>query len=781
MIKICRGAGGLATDTVVLPAAANEAASAGLLTMARKKRRKAPPLPVRKKPRRDSAFREPAKVARPVTAGGRGQGLDFWRDSVSGLTDWGRLALLVGGLMSVFYLAFASGGYFFVKSAPVVLFLLYLLVLGLLFNLQVPGALGRAGWVLIGSFAAFALWNLLSMTWSFVPAASLDEFIRAIMYMTALGLFYMFLARQRWLEWMGNLYVAIAVAVGGWALMGKALPAVIIHDDSLFQHNRLTFPLTYWNALAIFMIMAVPLALRIASDREGRLAWRGLSLGAMVILLTVVFFTFSRAGDLLLLPVVSVQLLCASHRLRLLALAGLAFLWTFVLIMATSLLLPAMMASSPEMADKIDQGGSFGILVLVICLLAVASILPVRLLERSVSLTPAAGRRIGYGLAAVAVALAMVAAGAVVVRAGGPADLAGAVADTLSGREASSSVETGQERLLSLQSERYQEYSVSLSTVAENPLVGTGAGTWFVNWNRERPLFYNAAGEPYEVNVRDGHSWLLETLAELGLAGGALLVTFIAVFVYIAVRDLRALGRSREREVYGALFTACVALLLHAMVDWDWEMPAVMLPFFMFAGGLLRFGALSRSADKSPASPAEGGEEAGRRRFMNWRMLLGVGCLLAMAVAGSLWISERHTQSARILSDQCKNQPCAQGTYVVIRQEAQSARRFNPFDAEPLFVEAAAWQMEAVDGLEKGMSDDTLLYALSEAERLLEQALEIEPDNDDYYRKLALIYLYQEKVDDAAIAIRKARELNPYESRETGWIEERVREAGDNL
>lgn len=770
--KIRPGAEGPAEQ---LTAAAEPAVMA---MAAKKKRRQAAPPPVRKK-RRPGAGLEAGKTTGGEAAARRAGGLEFWRGSASGITDWARLALLAGGLLTVCYLAFFSGGYFFVRSAPAEIFLLYLLVLGLLFNLQVPAPPDRAAWLLLGSFAAFALWSLASMLWSYVPAASLNEFIRALMYLTGLGLFYLFLARRRWLEWMGNLYIFIAMAVGAWALMGKALPAVIVHDDT-FSHNRLSFPLTYWNALAIFMIMALPLVLRIAADRDSRLAWRALSLGAAYVCLAVLFFTFSRAGYLLLLPVLSVQLLCASHRLRLLAVAGLVFFWAAALVAATSLFLPAMMASAPDMADRVSQGKGFGALLLVIGALAIASAQPLRLLERSVSLTPAAGRRLGLGLAALAVAVILAAAGAVVVRAGGPAGLARAIVETVSEREASGSVETGQERLLNLQSERYQEYAVSLGVLAANPLKGTGAGTWFVDWNLKRPLFYNEAGEPYEINVRDGHSWLLETLAELGLVGGALLLTFIAAFAYIAVRDLRALGRSRQREVYGAFFAAGAALALHAMVDWDWEMPAVMLPFFMFAGGLLKYGALSRPKVENQAPPAAAGKRDGWRRLLNWRLLLGAGCLLLMAAVVSLWISERHARSARILYGQCEKQPCGQSSYKAIRQEAQSARRFNPFSAEPLLIEAAAWQLEAADRQDKGLNAEAL-FALSEVERLLEQAVEDEPYNDNYYRKLALAYLGQNKINDAVIAIRKARELNPYESKETGRIEEMVREAGGRI
>ena len=71
--------------------------------------------------------------------------------------------------------------------------------------------------------------------------------------------------------------------------------------------------------------------------------------------------------------------------------------------------------------------------------------------------------------------------------------------------------------------------------------------------------------------------------AELGWVGIALLLVVFAVPLGVAIRRLWGPGR----HSYAAFLAAGIALLLHAMVDWDWEMPALFIWFFGAAGVVL--------------------------------------------------------------------------------------------------------------------------------------------------------------------------------------------------
>lgn len=100
----------------------------------------------------------------------------------------------------------------------------------------------------------------------------------------------------------------------------------------------------------------------------------------------------------------------------------------------------------------------------------------------------------------------------------------------------------------------------------DRPVSGGGAGTWA----RE---YVDATGR-LEAPA-NAHSLPLETFAELGLVGVALL----AAFVLLAAR-----GASREPVAAAVL----AAWLVQASADWVWQLPATTLPMLFAASALTR-------------------------------------------------------------------------------------------------------------------------------------------------------------------------------------------------
>jgi hypothetical protein len=105
------------------------------------------------------------------------------------------------------------------------------------------------------------------------------------------------------------------------------------------------------------------------------------------------------------------------------------------------------------------------------------------------------------------------------------------------------------------------------------PVQGVGAGGFRVVWRMERRVRHSAT---------QVHSLPLEAAVELGLPG----LLFLALFLGgVASAGRRAL-RQGAPLAPGAT-AVCVAWLLHATIDWDWQLPAVTLPAVVLAGGLL--------------------------------------------------------------------------------------------------------------------------------------------------------------------------------------------------
>ena len=130
----------------------------------------------------------------------------------------------------------------------------------------------------------------------------------------------------------------------------------------------------------------------------------------------------------------------------------------------------------------------------------------------------------------------------------------------------------GSARLLTLGgSSRADYWRVAGEDVADHALLGSGAGSYGRYWLRERPVPQPA---------RDAHSLYVETLAELGPLGLALLLVALGAPVAAAV------GARRDPLTPVAL-GPYAAFLVHAAQDWDWEVPAATVPALICAVSLL--------------------------------------------------------------------------------------------------------------------------------------------------------------------------------------------------
>ena len=126
------------------------------------------------------------------------------------------------------------------------------------------------------------------------------------------------------------------------------------------------------------------------------------------------------------------------------------------------------------------------------------------------------------------------------------------------------------ERFADIGSNRADYWRVAVDSFASMPLQGVGAAGFRVEWLRERDVREGAV---------DAHSIYLETAAELGLVGLALLAAFVGGVAICA----RRLARGDAALAAGPC-AALAALALHAGIDWDWELPALTLVGLLLAG-----------------------------------------------------------------------------------------------------------------------------------------------------------------------------------------------------
>lgn len=248
---------------------------------------------------------------------------------------------------------------------------------------------------------------------------------------------------------------------------------------------------------------------------------------------------------------------------------------------------------------------------------------------------------------------------------------------------------------------RSDYWDVAASMVRDEPLHGAGAGGFERTWLRERPAL---------LHVQDAHNLYLETLAELGPLGLAFLLVALLVPLFGARRAARApVGR--------AALAAYVALLGHAALDWDWELPVVWLCVVLLGVAL-----------------AGWGREATERMTSATRSLV----LAAAAILGVLAIVVHAGNSATAEAHEALDR----GDARVARAEADRARRFRPFAAEP-------WQLLGEAELAAGR--------LELARRHLRRAVRDDPGSWSAWLTLAGASDGWER----SRALRRARMLNP--------------------
>jgi hypothetical protein len=173
---------------------------------------------------------------------------------------------------------------------------------------------------------------------------------------------------------------------------------------------------------------------------------------------------------------------------------------------------------------------------------------------------------------------------------------------------------------------RIDQWRVAWHEFQRAPIFGQGAGTFENTWAKNRPNV---------MFVVDAHSLYLETLDELGITGFMLLVGTIGGILAVSATRLRG----PNRALYAAAFSILLIWALHAGIDWDWEMPAVTLPFF--ALGAFMLSRSPRTSDKSSRSPVRRA-----RRAWHGRAAVGLGSLLVAVLPAYLWVSQRHLDQA---------------------------------------------------------------------------------------------------------------------------------------
>lgn len=537
-------------------------------------------------------------------------------------------------------LAAAQGGYFATSWGWSTTALLW--IVGLWAVVSGRTDAGRLDMAFLALLGLVTAWVGLSVTWSAAPALSVLELERTLLLVAGTAAL-LLVARRRDATVIAWTLVGAIDAIALYALATRLAPDRLGSYDPIAVY-RLSAPIGYWNGLGIFAVMGLLLAVGLTA-RATRPWHRAAAAASVVPLAAALYFTYSRGAWVALGVGIAVLVAATPRRLHVLL--------ATVVVGAPAALGVVLASRSYALTHRVtqldravDDGRNLALTLLVLCAIAIGLALLLDAADRRVSIPRRARLAVGASIW-LAVAVAIVAG---VVQHGGPIAVVERGWDAFAApppRETTSL----NSRLTSFSGNgRVELWSAARDVYADNPLTGGGAGSF------ER--FWQARADATQ-RVRDAHGLYVETLAELGPVGLALLLAVLAT-------PLVGLANARRTPLVGGAAGAYVAFLLHAGVDWDWELSGVTLTG-LFVGCILLLS--SRTGDVRLAGSGA-------------RLTLGSVGAVAGVVASIAALGNGTLASARDAVDR--------GDVSAAISDAHRADQLMPWSPEPSIVRGEA-------------------------------------------------------------------------------------------
>jgi hypothetical protein len=584
------------------------------------------------------------------------------------------------------------------------------------------GAPGRAwGAVTLALFAAFVALTAVSIAWSVQPDQSWIATNQIVAYLAVFG-GSIALARlfpERWSAVLGGIAVT-ATAVSGYALLVKVFPATFNASDNV---GRLGAPFDYWNATGLIAALGLPPCLWGGARRERARALRALAPPAIAILGTVVVLSYSRGALLAAVIGLACWFIAVPLRLRgalvlALGLAGAVALSVFALHTH------GLTHNEQSLASRTAAGHAFGIVLVLVLLVTTAAGFVAAFAMDRMPPAPAVRRRVAIALLVLVALIPVAGVGGLAASSRGLTGEVSHVWSTLT--NPNSGAANAPSRLVELGNARGRYWSEGLKVGEHALLKGVGA------------LGYATAVTRYTTDTRvvpHAHSFVIQTFADFGLIGIAVVLALLIAWSVAAVRSLMPTGERRhdaERAGLLTLLAVVVTFGVHSSVDWTWFVPGTALPALICAGWLAGRGPLGgAAASAAPARP-------------RGSLAIGATALAITAVALILaWVMYQPLRSAN--ANDAAIQAFAAGDSQAALAKARSAASIDPLSVDPL------WEAATID---------QATGQLSAARTELLRAVDRQPENPLTWLQLGQLDLAAHQPASAVAGLRRAQQLD---------------------
>lgn len=558
------------------------------------------------------------------------------------------LAAGIGVAAAVFALSYANGGFDTTTKAYAGIAAWWLLGLGAATGIaSVRLGADRLTLAAVGLMATFAVWTLLSMRWASDAGGAFARFNQLSLYVAVLAIA---VALPR--------IVPVGVLVGGAAL-GLTGVACVALVSRLFPSSfgvqpgvdlipalaaRLSFPLGYWNGLAIEVALAYPLLLAVMTSQRSRALTAVAALPLPVI--AAVMYLASSRGAFVAAGIGMLGYLVLTPRrwaaVAAIAVAGVAG----VAAVATLVHKKALVNGHMDTAIGVWQGHRAALEIAFACVVLALAWLGLDELGRRLPTPP---RRVAVATVSIVTVLVIAAFVA-----------AHPIRKFDEFKSVPVAAQMTTDHLLATSgSGRWQFWSAALTEFRAHPLNGGGAGSWGAWWLQHGSLTAFTA---------NAHSLYLEALAELGIIGFLLLAGAVLAAIWGAVRSALVL---RSGEVAAA--AACgIAFFAAAAYDWVWQLSGIVIVGVGMLGVAL-------GAHRSTREPSPGSIGAARPALA----VLAVAAVIAQFVVLAAGVHLRNSQAAVNANDGNR-----------ARAQALAAKAIEPWAAGPYLQVAQVYEAE---------------------------------------------------------------------------------------
>jgi hypothetical protein len=594
------------------------------------------------------------KAEIPTSAAGIGRPS---RRSAAALPRAQRPAATTAIALATFWLAYDGGTFSTQSRAAAGAVAWWTLGLGVALGILPRARARRSVWLVTGALGAYAAVATASIAWGAAPEHAFDELNRVALYVGTFLVVALAARRSDASIWCNGVAFGIA-AIASLALASRLLPNLV--GSTSYQAlvlipqgtQRLSYPVGYWNGLAVLVALGVPLLLRAATAPAATALARGAAVLPLPIVACALFLTSSRTG----------LVACAIGIAGYFVLGGrpLQTVGAVAASIPGSVAAVEILIAHPVLVDgpfgshaALREGRTVSLLVLVLAL--ATAVVHGLLSVAGARLRPSARWERATLVAGVVVCVAAIAAAhpiRLVQHFKQPPSSFGVV--NYVGTHLMSANGSG----------RWQLWETAVDEWRTKPLLGRGIGS-YESWQTQ----HGTMG----IYVHDAHSLYLQTLGELGAVGLlALVVAFVAGIVG-ATRSLR--GRGGTAGATAAAFAGFIAYAVGAGVDWMWQLPVVsMIGLALLAIAL----AGDASGPDRPSDKALTPARSPRPRRAKHRLVVAAVVALALAL---VWSQALEAASTREL--QRSQEAAAANSLDAAAARARTAAQLEPWAASP--------------------------------------------------------------------------------------------------